>query len=269
MSNGKEYSSGRARIKLTAIDNKAGIKEIHYSVNGELYQLYDGPFYLKGKAGKQEIKYFAVDKVGNKSFSVAGTESVSMPYLDLTGPDLNAEFIGNTFVTRDTLFINQNTRIKLSGFDKESGLLNISYNLDQQGEVTYKEPFSISEEGSHKISIYGYDQVNNSNKKELVVIVDNESPQINAEFGVFPIGKREIEGKKIDIYPNHLVVFLSAFDRQTGFDKMYFTLEGQQELPYNSPIQKFIKGKDYNLQIKALDKLGNLTEKSYYFGIEN
>ncbi|MEQ9007093.1 MAG: hypothetical protein RLP12_04350, partial [Ekhidna sp.] len=41
IANGKEYYSGRTKLKLVAMDNKAGVKEIRYSVNGGEFKLYE------------------------------------------------------------------------------------------------------------------------------------------------------------------------------------------------------------------------------------
>ena len=70
--NGKEYTSGRSKLKLTAIDNKAGVKEIYYTTNGKFYQLYTEPFYLPSVAGAMQINFYAVDNVSNKT---TGSES--------------------------------------------------------------------------------------------------------------------------------------------------------------------------------------------------
>ena len=65
IANGKEYFSGRTKLKLVALDNKAGVKELMYSVNGGQYTLYEEPFYIK-QAGNLDIDVLAIDKVNNK-----------------------------------------------------------------------------------------------------------------------------------------------------------------------------------------------------------
>jgi hypothetical protein len=59
-SGGKEFSSGKSRLKLTSFDNKAGVKEVRYSVNNGEYQLYDSPVFLTQSAGNLIIKSYAV-----------------------------------------------------------------------------------------------------------------------------------------------------------------------------------------------------------------
>ena len=68
IANGKEYSSGRSKVKLTAMDNKAGVKEIRYSINDGEFLEYTQPFYLS-KSGKLKIQTFVTDNVNNQSIN--------------------------------------------------------------------------------------------------------------------------------------------------------------------------------------------------------
>ena len=47
MVGGKEYSSGRSRLKVAAVDNKAGVKEVWFSINGAPFELYDKPVFYR------------------------------------------------------------------------------------------------------------------------------------------------------------------------------------------------------------------------------
>lgn len=95
MANGVEYSSGRTKFKITAFDNKAGVKAIYYSLNRKEYQLYDKPFYLDASSGHLNIITYALDNVNNKSTdsSQSNNHKAKIPYIDLSGPSLNYTFI--------------------------------------------------------------------------------------------------------------------------------------------------------------------------------
>ena len=82
INNGKEYSSGRSKLKLTAIDNKAGIKAVYYSLNKGEKQLYTKPFYLSTISGSLDISSFALDNVNNKSVASKKTTMQNMTYID-------------------------------------------------------------------------------------------------------------------------------------------------------------------------------------------
>ncbi len=267
--NGKEYSSGRTKLKLTAVDNKAGVKEIKYSLNNEPYQLYEKPFYLTTISGSLAALSYAVDFVGNKSTASEKSTKSRAAYVDLTGPQLKYEFVGKMFKARDTLFINKETKIKLSAIDPESGLKSLSYSVDNGSEIAYKDPFAIEKEGKHILYIYGLDNVDNSNREMINLVIDNEGPDIYSRFSILPISKKDVNGHQVDVYSSQVVLFLSATDAKVAIDRIYYSVNGAPEKMYTGIIDGFKLGKDYEISIKAYDKLGNVNIQSVVFATDN
>ncbi|MBN2519758.1 MAG: hypothetical protein JXB17_04575 [Bacteroidales bacterium] len=266
ISGGIEYSSGRTKFKITTFDNKAGVKEVYYSINGSEYKLYDNPFYLDNSSGNIVVKTYAVDYVNNKSVDNSQSNThVDLPYIDLSGPVLDYTFIGPMFSSSDSVFISNKSKIKLVGKDPESGINKIEYKIDDSDLIEYTNPFTIDSEGRHIIFFTGTDNVNNTNQAEFIVIVDNNGPEIYSRFSVFPMSKKEFENKNIEVFPDHVVVFLSSTDQYVGFDKMYYSINGQPEKLYSGLISNFSKGKDYLLKVRALDKLGNEKSQNFEF----
>jgi hypothetical protein len=256
----KVYFSGRTKLKLTAVDNKAGIKEVFYAIDGTDFQQYQEPFYLPGVAGEHVIRYYALDNMQNQG---AGNSSyrydeyrhnVSKVYVDLTGPVLGFKYVGEQFQKGDTIYLSARTKIQLNATDPESGLQYIAYNLDGQGgEQTYSAPFSIEASGTHVVEFFGYDNVNNRNAERFTLVVDNTPPDIASQFSVSPAAQ---EGE-VPVYPSYATIFLSATDTQTGYERITYSLNGAPEVVYAKPIQGLKKGEAYTLTIKAVDKLGN------------
>ncbi|MGE4288778.1 MAG: hypothetical protein AB7E36_08825 [Salinivirgaceae bacterium] len=267
--NGKEYSSGRTKLKLTAVDNKAGVKEIKYALNQGEYQTYEKPFYLTTISGSLSVLSYAVDYVGNKSVASEKSTKSKAAYVDLTGPELKYDFEGKMFKARDTLFVNRDTRIKLWAIDSESGLKALSYSLDNGAEITYDQPFPIEAEGPHVLNIYGYDNVDNSNREVLYLVVDNKGPDVYSRFSILPVAKKEIKGQMVDVYSSHAVLFLSATDAKVAIDRIYYSLNGEEEKMYTGIIDGFKLGKDCELVIRAVDKLGNINIDTLWFAIDN
>jgi len=267
--NGKEYSSGRTKLKLTAVDNKAGVKEIKYSINNDEFVLYDKPFYLTTVSGSLSILSYAIDYVGNKSMASEKSTKSRASYVDLSGPQLSHKFIGRVFKARDTTYVNKETKIQLTAFDTEAGLKSVSYSLNNGDEIPYSEPFAIEEPGSYSLSIYGYDNVDNSNRETLSLVVDNLGPDIYSRFSVLPISKRQIEGNEADVYPSHVVIFLSATDSKVAIDRIYYSVNGEKEAMFTGVVDGFKRGKDYNVEVKAYDKLGNMNISHVIFGTDN
>ncbi|MBN2613881.1 MAG: hypothetical protein JXB00_20150 [Bacteroidales bacterium] len=264
---GKEYSSGRSQLKLTTLDNKAGVKEVYYSLNNGEYKKYDRPFYLSNVTGNLTVKAYALDNVNNKTESVEMGDKTSLPYVDLTGPNVKHGFSGPLFVFRDTVYICGKTKIMLKAVDSESGLERIEYTVDNANTEIYSNEFSIGEQGLHKVNVTGYDNVENTSSSEFVVIVDNTGPEIYSRFSVSSVGNKVTDGKTIEQYPGHVVLFLSSSDQVVGFDQMFYSVNGAAEKKYAGLINYFpVKG-DYNIVVRALDKLGNETRKSIEFSI--
>lgn len=252
---GQTYFSGRTKMKLTAVDNKAGVKEILYAIDDGELQVYDQPFYLPNISGNHTIKYYAIDKLSNKPSGFGEFKhDISRYYLDLSGPDLTYDYQGSNFSTRDTVFINNQTQIQLSGVDKESGLQYLSYSLDgQTEEIRYGAPFTLDQPGFHRIEVFGYDNVNNRNVSEFFFVVDKAPPKIIPNFSVEPINQKE----GLQVYPEYLVLFLAATDQAVGSDKIYYQINEAAEKLYTGPIKGFKKNTNYTIKLRSIDLLGN------------
>lgn len=266
--NGKEFSSGRTKLKLTAIDNKAGVKEIMYSVAGEDYQEYSEPFYLPKRQGSMNIKFYATDNVENKSTGSGNSGGLSTYVVDLTGPTLDHSYIGQKNTIHDTTFINKNTKIKLEISDKESGSSKITYTIDNQNQLEYSEPFVVKKEGFHTISYTGYDNVNNTTILKFFFVVDNTGPEVFKRFGIVPIDKKTIEGRQVEVYPLNTVLYLSATDKLVGVKEIYYSLNGSTEKKYNMYVLGFKHDTYYKMKMRAIDMIGNETTNEFEFYIE-
>jgi hypothetical protein len=256
--NGKIYFSGRTKLKLTAVDNKSGVKEVKYSIDNSDFKEYTDPFYLPKKPGFHIIKYYAIDRMNNNT-GVGGSNyknykySTKKIYVDLVGPTLSHSYIGKRFFTRDTVFLGKNSKIKLSATDFESGLQYISYSIDGvQKETMYKEPFTISGNGKHLIEYFGYDNVNNRNIGRFYVIVDQTPPEPSYTFSVEPY--QTVDG--LNVYSSYVMVYLSGSDKMIGTQQIFYSINGSAEKLYTLPISGFKKGKNI-LKFKTVDKLGN------------
>ncbi|MDY6799747.1 MAG: hypothetical protein SVU94_00825 [Bacteroidota bacterium] len=267
IANGREYSSGRSKVKLTAMDNKAGVKEIRYSINAGEFQVYTQPFFLN-KSGKLKIQIFVIDNVNNQKINTIMTDKSNIAYVDLSGPILGHHFEGPYFKSKDTTFITRNTKIRLSAKDDGSGYKRIEYSIDNETLQEYTEPFRINKEGAHTVNYIGYDNVDNSSTSSFICVEDNTGPEIFFRFSMISEKTKLIDQKKYDVYPGHVVLFLSSTDTLVGFDKMTYSVNGSPSKSYNSLIKDFNENQFYHLDIQSFDKLGNKSEESIEFFIE-
>lgn len=270
LANGKEYASGKTLVKLTAFDNKSGIAAVYYSINEKPYEKYEKPFYPPDNGGNLKITFYAVDKVGNKSEIQGGqTAASAIPYVDLLGPTLQYSFIGPRITIGDTLYVGKNTKIKLIGKDTESGMNRIEYRMDDNEYQIYTAPFSLYTEGLHTVHFVGYDQVDNTNQKSFVAIVDTTGPIISVLFGTSPRGKEITEKGEMNIYPIHTVIFASATDILSGVNKIQATVNNSPEKISTGMIGPIDTLGRYTITIKAIDRLGNVSIKEESFVISS
>ncbi|MEQ9423628.1 MAG: hypothetical protein RJQ09_04365 [Cyclobacteriaceae bacterium] len=265
----KVYFSGRTKLKLTAVDNKSGVKEILYSIDEADYETYTEPFYLPSVAGNHSVRYYSLDELENQYQSATGNagfeefkHNVSKVYVDLTGPLLSHNITGPSYLFRDTIFVNSKTKIQLRANDGESGLQKITYSIDGEIEETdYQSPFSVTGSGLHRIEYFGYDNVNNRNIGNFSLISDDTAPDIFIHYSINPIGQKE----GLDVYPSNVNLFLSATDLKTGADKIFYTINGGSERLSDGRVENLAANKKFEFNIRALDKLGNESSKTITF----
>jgi hypothetical protein len=269
--NDQVYFSGRTKLKITAVDNKVGVKEVRYSIDNGEYQLYDQPFYLPSVSGIHYVRYYSIDNLSNKSQNTLtgmGPEefkhNVNKIYVDLTGPDINYTLTGKSRQTRDTLFVSSNTQIVLIGNDKESGLQKLTYSIGgDQEEITYTAPFRLVSPGYQLVEFFGYDNVNNRNLSQFYAFVDDEAPSIFHNFSVSAYANRE----SLSVYPRDVSLFLGATDKHVGLADIFYRVGNGTFKPYAGRVTGFAKGKN-QLDVKAVDLLGNERTESIEFYIE-
>jgi len=266
-SNGEKYSSGESKLKLTAFDNKSGIKEIYYSVNNEKFKKYEKPINLSFVSGEINLKTYAIDNVNNKTNSKQKEKIIkNIPYIDLTPPNLSYSFEKPIFKTKKDIFISKNTKIYLKGKDSESGINNIKFKINNNYNL-YENPFTIKEEGNYEIKYKGFDNVDNVNTEKFNVIVDNTAPDIFIKFSIDPIDEIQIENKIVKIYQPHVVIFFSSYDKFSGFEKIIYSINNGEKKIYNDKIYNLTPNKYYEIEIEVFDKLENSKIKKIYFFI--
>lgn len=268
----KIYFSGRTKMKITSIDNKSGVKKVLYSVDNKEFEKYEEPFYMPNNPGWHTVKYFAIDSVENVTKDDFTDEyleykmKIDRIYVDLTGPSINYSLIGASYQRNDTNYISPYSKIKISAYDRESGLHHISYSIDGiLKETKYEKPFTLEnyKTGEHLIEFFAYDNVNNRNIERIKIVLDNTGPQIDYKFSVVPLRKEE----DMEVYPNGTVLFITVQDNITDISDIFYTLNENQKKPYVKYISEFQKGIN-TIEIEAFDKLKNKSTLTFKFKIK-
>lgn len=260
------YISARTKIKLKAEDNKAGVKEVYYSINGKKATLYTEPFLIDQKATSLNVRFYAIDNVLNSSINLANSGNPQLNlsiYKDNRAPDLAIIYKGPNIVVNKMLYLRKTSTISLYANDDLSGVKNLTYMLDT-ANYTYSKSFSVANEGKHKITYQATDNTGNKNEESLEFYIDNNGPQIGIQFGIGSIGEEELDGTKVDIYPPRTSLFITATDQLVGYDKIYYSLNEAPEKESKGIIKNMPEG-TYDIKIRALDKLGNESKDEIKF----
>lgn len=257
ISEGRSYASKGTLVSLEATDNKSGVKQLFYSVNGSAEQAYTAPFALPAKQGSYSIRYRAIDQLGNVGATFTNTE-ISAIYIDDTPPVVTHSVSAPKIHTRDTLFVTDKALFTIKSFDAESGGAIVDYKLDNGEEITYEKPFGVPTEGKHSISYSGTDLVNNSAVKTAFFVVDNSAPEIFMHTSLEKIGTQKLVAKEqeIPIYASGTSFYMAATDRSVGMKAIYYSLDQKAEVLYTQPVKLVTKGA-HTLKIRAVDYLGN------------
>lgn len=265
---GREFTSGRSQLRIVAVDNKAGVQEIHYSINNKPFELYEKPVYLSDISGAVTVRSYAIDHVGNKGYSDTQGTSFSMPKVDITGPTIRFNLHGPRQNLRDTIWISPKTTIAINAKDDDSGLNRVEYKINTSLPIGYEEAFTIDESGLYDIYATAWDNVENLNINNLQVYVDANPPTLWCIPSSKPHASIMEDEVEVLVYEKGLIIYLAASDNEVGIDQITYSLNNSKPRQYTQPISGFKTGHTYTLNCKATDRLGNLTEKSLLFRVE-
>jgi REP element-mobilizing transposase RayT len=71
----------------------------------------------------------------------------------------------------------------------------------------------------------------------------------------------------MEVYPNHVIVFLSATDDKSGLMNIKYKINNSAQKIYSEPISNLSPGRDYKIEVLATDKLGNMSNKEIEFSV--
>lgn len=187
---GKRYLAPGTKLEIRATDNYSGVKSVEYSTNGSDWQPYkDG--ILLDKPGAAQIKYRAVDNLGNKSENLSGF-STSSPGQGASPEDLaviNSLYVENTppivMITPAKRWINvdgkkyalRDNTYMVEAQDSESGVANIFVKVDNAAEwQIYSGKLVFQTEGPHSIEAKAADKVGNESQPVKVEFIVDDNP---------------------------------------------------------------------------------------------
>ncbi len=264
------YLSKDCKLNFDASDDFTAVKKIEYALNSKTnFNEYTDAFTLPQKNKQYWLYYRAVDEVNNYSKLY-----VKQVIVDDVSPTSWIKFGEPQFFDRDTFFISNKTPVTLYAKDNITGVRKTEYSVNNKGFIEYTSPFKLDQYGLNTIQFKSTDNVGNIEKiKTSKVVIDNLAPEIYVRFSIESLGKKEYEGKSLDIYPAYSKMYIAATDKNSGTATILYSVNKSAYLNYvvNNQISKggvFSKPGFYSVKIKAIDKLGNEAVKEINFYIE-
>ena len=187
---GKRYLAPGTKLEIRATDNYSGVKSVEYSTNGSDWQPYKDGIVLD-KPGAAQLKYRAIDNLGNKSENLSGF-STSTPGQGASPEDLaviNSLYVENTppivMITPSQRWINvdgkkyarRDNSYMVEAQDAESGVANIFIKVDNAAEwQIYSGKLVFQTEGPHSIEAKATDKVGNESQPVKVEFIVDDNP---------------------------------------------------------------------------------------------
>lgn len=189
---GKRYLAPGTKLEIRAVDNYSGVKSVEYSVYGGEWQPYKDGIVLD-KPGAAQLKYRAIDNLGNKSENINGFSTASANQ-GATPEDLaviNSLYVENTppvvLINPTKRWINvdgkkyamRDNTYNVEAHDSESGVANIFVKVDNANEwQIYSGSLVFQNEGPHSIEAKAIDKSGNESQPVKVdFIVDDNPPK--------------------------------------------------------------------------------------------
>ncbi len=170
---GSMVITSKMPITLTASDPGSGVAKILYSVNGEDWQEYTGPFTLSGPDGKYKVSYYGVDNLGNAE---PATELSFV--LDNNPPQTKITFGDPSYSNQAGQWLTSKTPVILDLVSASTyGLTKIFYAIDGGAWRRYSGSFHVTGvDGPHQISYYSRNASGTTEPVHVITVLKDDTP---------------------------------------------------------------------------------------------
>ncbi len=264
------YLAKNCKLSFDANDDYTAVKKIEYALNSKTdFTEFTEDINIPENKKYIALYYRAIDEVNN--YSKLHYKQI---VIDDKAPISWIKYGAPQFFDRDTFFISDKTPVSLFAKDEITGVQYTEYSINNSSFIKYLKSFKLNKYGLNKIQFKSADNVGNIEKnKTSVVVLDNLAPEIYIRFSIENIGTKEHESKQINIYPKYSKMYIAATDKNSGIATILYSINNTAYVNYatNNQITKgglFSKSGFYTVRIKAIDKLGNTSQKEVSFYIE-
>jgi hypothetical protein len=241
----KQWLNSSFNVELEAVDDKSGVANTYYSVNGSDFT--KGTEFTVNIEGVNEVQYYSVDNAGN-------VEEVNTEYvkLDKTAP------VTTSNVTDE--WLNKDAEVQLTAEDGKSGIAATYYSVNGS-EFMVGTEFTVTEEGVNEVQYYSVDNAGNVEEVNMEYVkLDKTAPVTTSNVTDEWLNKEAevqltAEDGKSGIAATYYSVNGSDFTEGTEFT---VTEEGVNEIQYYS-VDNAGNVEEVNMEYVKLDKTAPVT----------
>lgn len=150
------------------------------------------------------------------------------------------------------VFVSAATAIALRAEDDASGVAHSEYRITGGAWVGYREPFTIENEGDHKLEFRSVDNAGNSEEIKRIQLVSDSTPPISA----FTPLDRTCDSSEICYINAPLHASVTATDRFSGVQGSEYRIDGGE---WRKHAQFTVDDtKNHLISFRSTDNLGNM-----------
>lgn len=233
-------------LDLTAVDQAVGVAKLWYRINGGEATVYTQPLVFQDE-GRYTVYHWAEDLLGN----VTAPQTVSF-VVDATAPTWKWATRGPSFLKDGVTYLKSTTGILILASDQGAGVGSISFSLDNQSYIPFKDEAFVNQPGERSAWAFATDLVGNkSEPAEIKLFVDDQAPEVAlVPIDPFVVAKGERYAK-----PGSLVA-VRAKDDGAGVKAIEVSVNRQEFFTYTEPLA-FSDAGAYSVRARAVDQLGN------------
>ncbi len=231
---------------------------INYSINDIWYKSNESICNFSLGNGIYEIKYYAVDKNGNKE----RIKKIEIK-IDTILPNISY-FLTPSIPNGNNGWYISNVELHLFAED-ENGIDELNYKINKGGWEDYTGFFLLQFEGIHKIYFKAIDMAGNEKIENITIKIDKNPPYIKIEKLKFVKGEYEVKWDAYDEISD--LANLTMFYSPDGENwQIIGSVNGTSYLWNTS---NYTDSKTAFLKIEAIDNAGNIGNDTSQFVLDN
>ena len=271
-----DWYKDKANLTIKA-DDTSSIEKVEYTINDKKFSekvgkpshqvSLDLEKYVDAK-GKINVSYKAIDSLGSESsFNKVISLDTKNPVLE------NGKIDGDMSIEDGIGYVKDKVILKADYSDLESGVSKVEV-LKGSEVVGNSLPYAIKDSGTYSVRITdGVGHVVTKSLKDLTglkidsILVDREKPSITEVNGFTP----DLEKDGVNWYKSMPNMKVSIKD--DNLESVSIKVNNKEVIKdisqdgnYTIPLEK--KEGSFKIDIKAIDKAGNITNSSYFFKVD-